>query len=98
MVRFSTTEPLQFRMTLPGADLNMQAIRSSSRLRTSGVLLWTMLPCVALWVGLYVIKSALWTYGLYHVLCLLPAIIWGRSLWQSTLIAPSKRQSVLLII
>jgi membrane protease YdiL (CAAX protease family) len=60
-------------------------------------LVWTLLPCVAIWAGLYHLKSAVWAYALYHGVCLIPAIIWGRTLWRATLVAPSLRDCALLI-
>jgi len=60
-------------------------------------MLWTFLPCAALWVGLYFIKSALWTYAIYHGVCLVPAIIWGRSFWQASFIKPTLKDSALLL-
>lgn len=70
----------------------------TSALRTRGVMLWALLPCLAMWVGLYQIKSALWAYGLYHGLCLVPAIVWGRSLWLPTLVRPTARDCLLMLV
>jgi uncharacterized protein len=67
-------------------------------IRTALFLAWTLLPCAAMWVGLYVLKSAAWTYALYHGVCLVPAIIWGKSLWRPTLKLPSVRDSVLIAV
>jgi len=36
-------------------------------------------------LGLYMLNSAVWAYALYHYICLLPAVIIGRKLWQSEL-------------
>src|SRR5271170_503509 len=61
-------------------------------------MLWALLPCAAMWVGLYQLKSGFWTYALYHGLCLFPAILWGRSLWLPTFLKPTIRDCVLLLV
>ena len=66
--------------------------------RTIGVLLWTLVPCVAIWLGLYQIKSAAWTFALYHGICLVPAITWGRSLWRPTFLSPSLKEFTALLL
>ena len=66
------------------------------RLKQIGLMLWTLLPCAAMWLGLYYFKSALWAYLLYHFICLLPAIIWGKSLWLPTLLIPRPTDCALL--
>src|SRR5271168_5399234 len=60
-------------------------------------MLWSLLPCVAIYVGMYQLKSAFWAYGLYHGLCLVPAIVWGRALWLPTLVRPKARDCALLL-
>lgn len=62
------------------------------------VLLWSLLPCAAIWIGLYQVKSAAWTFLLYHGLCLAPAIWWGRHLWIPTLKAPKLKDCALLVV
>jgi uncharacterized protein len=62
------------------------------------LLLWTLLPCLAIWVGMYVLGSALWAYGLYHGLCLMPAILYGRNLWKDSLKWPVRKEWVVLIV
>ena len=47
------------------------------------------MPCAAMWIGLYQLNSAIWAYGLYHYVCLVPALIVGRKLWLPDLKAPS---------
>jgi len=69
---------------------------SNFSLRTTVVLLWSLVPCLAIWVGLFQIKSAAWTYFLYHGLCLLPAIIWGRRLWLPTFLLPTRQHFALI--
>jgi membrane protease YdiL (CAAX protease family) len=65
--------------------------------RVLGVLCWTLIPSLAIWLGLYQFKSALITFVLYHGVCLTPAIIWGRNLWGPTWNKPSWRELALLI-
>ncbi len=65
--------------------------------RMIGLLCWSLLPSLSLWVGLYVIKSAAWAYALYHGIFLIPAIIWGRALWQPTLTVPRPRDCLVLL-
>jgi membrane protease YdiL (CAAX protease family) len=75
----------------------MSASAALSAQRTRALVLWSLLPCAAMWVGLYQLKSGLWTYGLYHGLCLVPAIVWGRSLWLPTFLKPTIRDCLLLL-
>jgi membrane protease YdiL (CAAX protease family) len=69
-----------------------------SNIRSAKLIIWSLLPCVAMWLGLYQLKSALWAYALYHCLCLVPAIVLNRSLWLSTFKKPSIRDCALLLI
>jgi len=69
-----------------GTELTMQSIRISV------AVILSLLPWPAVWFGMYQLNSIVWTFFLYHGLCLLPAICWGRTLWQSHLIKPSKKQ------
>jgi membrane protease YdiL (CAAX protease family) len=62
------------------------------------VLLATLLPYPVIWFGMNSIKSAAWSLGLYHFLCLIPAIIWGRSYWLKDVHMPGRVQIVALII
>ncbi len=62
------------------------------------IILWSLLPCLAIWIGLYQIKSAAWTFLLYHGLCLTPAIWWGRHLWLKTLTVPKWKHCALLVV
>lgn len=66
--------------------------------RTVCLLLWTLLPCLAIWVGMQIMQSAVWSFALYHGLCLLPAIIWGRALWRQTLVWPSFKQLAIIFL
>lgn len=61
----------------------------SDTLKVVAILLWSLLPCAAMWIGLYVMNSAIWAYGLYHFVCLVPALIVGRSIWTPGLKRPS---------
>lgn len=65
-------------------------------LATTGVLLWTLLPSVAIWLGLYELKSAAWSFIIYHGTCLLPGIIWGRSHWLPGLRLPRFKHLIVL--
>lgn len=67
-------------------------------IKTALLLAWTLLPCAAMWVGLYELKSAAWTYALYHGICLIPAIIWRQPLWRPTLKMPTVRDFVLIAV
>lgn len=70
---------------------------STNPLKTAALILWTLLPCLAMWVGLYKLSSAFWAYVIYHLLCVMPAILWGRKLWLPTFARPSLRHVGLLI-
>lgn len=76
----------------------MTTKESTASLKTIGVVAWTCLPCLAIWIGMYVLKNAFWAYALYHGLCLLPAIVWGKSLWRRSLAWPTGKEMALLII
>lgn len=65
--------------------------------RAIGILLWTLFPSVAIWVGLYQLQSAVWAFALYHGLCLLPAIVVFRKLWLPTFARPVVRDVLILI-
>lgn len=61
-----------------------------------GTLLWSLIPSLAIWVGLYEIKSAAWTYALYHGIFLLPGAIVGRNLWVPTLTRPKLKHVAMI--
>ena len=63
-----------------------------ARRRLAIVVLLTLLPWPAVWLGMYKIDSIAWTFVLYHGGCLLPAALWGRKLWRGSLRWPSVRQ------
>lgn len=62
------------------------------------VLLLSLAPWPAVWLGMYVLHNLVWTFFLYHGLCLLPAAVWGRKLWLDSLHLPKKRYLVILLI
>ncbi len=66
--------------------------------RLIGILLWTLLPCLAIWMGMCQLKSAAWSFFLYHAICLLPAILWGKSLWLPTFRRPTKKMCAALLV
>ena len=45
---------------------------------------------------MYALGSALWAYFLYHGLCLVPAIFYGRTLWKESLRLPTPRELTVL--
>lgn len=69
----------------------------TSTLKTAALILWTLLPCGAMYIGLYKLSSALWAYAIYHLMCVAPAIIWGRKLWLPTVVRPSVKHCALLV-
>lgn len=62
------------------------------------VLALTLLPWLAVWIGLYQIRNAVGTFALYHGLCLLPAIIAWRSCWKQQLAIPSTRSLIAFLV
>ncbi len=60
------------------------------------VVLLTLLPMPAVWLGMYRLDSIWWTFVFYHGLCLLPAAVWGRKLWRGALRWPTVRQGAAL--
>lgn len=63
----------------------------------AGVSIWAVLPCLAMFAGLYTMHSATWAYVFYHGICLLPIIIWGRDLWTPSLKRPQKMHCLALL-
>jgi len=57
-----------------------------------------ILPCIAMWYGLYVLRNTNITLALYHMLCLMPGIILGSSLWRNDFKIPSPKQWLLLFL
>jgi membrane protease YdiL (CAAX protease family) len=68
-----------------------------SRRRLCLVVLLTLLPWPAVWLGLYKFDSLVWTFVLYHGCCLLPAALWGRRLWRGAIRWPTQRQWAALL-
>lgn len=62
------------------------------------IVLWSLSPWFFLTVGLHHFKSIPASFFLYHICCLLPAIIWRRKSWSSHLIAPKKKELATIII
>lgn len=69
---------------------------AQTRRRLAIVVLLTLLPWPAVWLGMYQLHSLIWTFALYHGVCLLPAALWGRKLWLRALKAPTWPQWVTL--
>lgn len=59
--------------------------------KTLIIVLWSLLPVLAMLLGLYLLNSAVWAYAIYHYVCLLPAVILGRKLWQTELKRTTKQ-------
>ncbi len=66
--------------------------------RLLSVVLLSLLPLPAVWLGMYRLNSIAWTFALYHGGCLLPAAVWGRSLWRGALRWPTRRQWAALAV
>ncbi len=67
-------------------------------LNAPSIITLCLLPCAAMWYGLYVVKNTNITLGLYHLLCLMPGIILGSSLWRRDLKLPTRTQWLLLML
>jgi membrane protease YdiL (CAAX protease family) len=80
-------------MISPGAAMR----KSPDSIKLARILCLSLLPCPVIWIGMHIIKNAVLTIGAYHAICLLPAIIWGRSLWRGDLSRPTIKQSLVLI-
>ncbi len=66
--------------------------------RAFGVLLWTLLPSITMWIGLYQLNSATWAFALYHFVYLVPAIIIGRTLWRKSLVRPTVKGMLVMSV
>jgi len=44
-----------------------------------------------------VIGNAVWAYGLYHGLCIVPSIIWGWNRWKDSLRLPTPKEWLILV-
>lgn len=76
----------------------MSNSRTPYVIRPLVLIFWSLLPGIAIYFGMYVVKSAVWAFVLYHCFCLIPAIIWGKQFWKSTFIAPKPIHLVVLTI
>ncbi|HEY9715554.1 MAG TPA: hypothetical protein V6C72_18920 [Chroococcales cyanobacterium] len=83
-------------MKLDGNFAGEDARRHDERSGLLIVLVWSLLPCAAIWIGVIKMRSAVWAYVLYHYVCLLPAIVCGRKLWSGTLTFPKAKHIALL--
>jgi uncharacterized protein len=68
-----------------------------THIATAALMIWSVLPSFAMWMGLYEMHSAVWAYALYHGVVLVPAIIWGRHLWKDSIRLPTGREWMLLL-
>ncbi len=68
-----------------------------ARRRLYVVVLLTLLPWPAVWLGMYRLDNLVWTFFLYHGCCLLPAALWGNQLWRKALRWPTLRQWLCLL-
>jgi hypothetical protein len=66
--------------------------------RLVAVIALSLLPWPAVWFGMSVLKSFLWTFFLYHGVCLLPAILMGWKLWRNDVSWPNKKTWLLLVL
>lgn len=55
------------------------------------VFFWSLAPWSMLYVGLHYFHSIIWSFALYHGVCLVPAIILNRSHWMKHLERPKVR-------
>ncbi len=72
------------------------AVRTRRRLIAVGLL--TLLPWPAVWLGMYHYDSLWLTFLLYHGVCLLPAVVWGRRLWRGGWRGPTPAQWAALAV
>lgn len=66
--------------------------------RLVAVIVLTLLPWPAVWYGMYELRSLVWTFFLYHGLCLLPAVMLGWPLWKNDLKLPTRNQITFLSV
>lgn len=67
-----------------------------TRRRLAAVVLLTLLPWPAVWLGMYKLDNLIVTFALYHGLCLLPAALWGHGLWRASLRWPTRGQGAVI--
>ena len=68
-----------------------------TRRRLFAVIALTLLPWPAVWLGMYRLDSLWETFFLYHGVCLLPAVVWGRRLWRGAWRWPTPGQWLALL-
>jgi membrane protease YdiL (CAAX protease family) len=78
------------------AAATFHAVRARRRLLLVGGL--TLLPWPAVWLGMYRLDSLWVTFLLYHGVCLLPAVLWGRRLWRGAWKMPTPAQWAALAV
>lgn len=75
------------------------ALKEYARLRELWIIVCMMImPFSIIWLGMNVLKSAVWSLALYHVVCLLPGIVWGWKFIAKSLKPPSYLQLFGLVI
>ncbi len=66
------------------------ALKEYARLRELWIVICMMiLPYSIIWLGMNFFKSAVVSLALYHGLCLLPGIVWGKASFVKTLRPPT---------
>lgn len=76
--------------------MTLNALRDRRRLLL--VVSLTLLPWPAVWLGMYRLDDLVWTFVLYHGLCLLPAAYGGRSLWRRAVCWPRRGEWVAVLV
>lgn len=76
-----------------------RALKEYARLRELWIIICMMiLPYSIIWLGMNFFKSAVWSLALYHGLCLLPGIIWGKETFRKHLRIPGYLELLGLVI
>lgn len=96
LLLMATGSILSLRMQRQNTKMPAQ---TNINLRTIALIIFlSMVPCVAIWAGMYVMKNVYWTFLFYHGLCVVPAIVWGRSLWRNSLSMPTIKQCLIMVL
>jgi uncharacterized protein len=75
------------------------ALKEYARLRELWIVICMMiLPYSIIWLGMNFFKSAVLSLAMYHGLCLLPGIIWGKASFVKTLRPPTYLELLGLIV
>ncbi len=75
------------------------ALKEYARLRELWIIICMMiLPYSIIWLGMNYFQSAVVSLALYHGLCLLPGIIWGKQSFLKTLRAPTYLELLGLVV